>query len=100
MALDLLRAAAQQSSFSRRAFLRGVGVGIALPLFDSLGGKLLADAPAARLAMTPGGAPLRTAFVYFPNGAIPSQWWPAAAGTDFQFSRTLQPLQALRSNLQ
>ena len=33
-------------------------------------------------------------FVYFPNGAIPTAWWPQGTGTDFEFSRTLQPLDA------
>jgi len=46
----------------------------------------------SKLATTASGAPLRAAFVYFPNGAIPSAWWPTAEGTDFEFSRTLKPL--------
>ena len=36
---------------------------------------------------------MRTAFVYFPNGAIPSAWWPAKEGTGFELSRTLAPLE-------
>ncbi|MEZ6153790.1 MAG: hypothetical protein R3C09_27135 [Pirellulaceae bacterium] len=28
------------------------------------------------LAATAGGAPLRMATVYVPNGAIPENWWP------------------------
>jgi hypothetical protein len=61
----------------------------------------LADGPAAtRLATTGTGAPLRTAFLYFPNGAIPSTWWPTGSGTDFQWSRTLRPLENYKSHLQ
>jgi len=52
------------------------------------------------LATTSSGAPLRTAFVYFPNGAIPATWWPAQPGTDFPLSRTLRPLESLKSHLQ
>jgi hypothetical protein len=85
---------------TRRHFLRGVGVGVALPLFESLGSGRLFAAPEARLATTATGAPLRTAFVYFPNGAIPTAWWPTGDGTDFKLGRTLAPLEAFRKDLQ
>jgi hypothetical protein len=92
------------SSVSRRQFLRGVGVGVALPAFASFrpGTLFAADAPvAAKLAVTPTGAPLRTAFVYFPNGAIPAAWWPAGdAGADFKWSRTLAPLEPHKASIQ
>ena len=54
----------------------------------------------ARLAATAAGAPLRSAFVYFPNGAIPASWWPSGEGTDFQFKQTLQPLEPLKGLVQ
>jgi hypothetical protein len=88
---------------NRRVFLRGLGASIALPAFASLGTgttRLLAAEEAAGLATTATGAPLRAAFVYFPNGAIPSSWWPGSPGTDFAFSRTLQPLEPLRDVIQ
>src|SRR5882757_4831284 len=88
-------AAQRHASFTRRQFLRGLGACIALPAFESLlPTKLLAAAaaPEGALATTATGAPLRTAFVYFPNGAIPSAWWPSAEGKDFELSQTLQPL--------
>jgi hypothetical protein len=92
------------SSVSRRQFLRGVGVGVALPAFASFrpGSLFAGEAPAAaKLAVTPTGAPLRTAFVYFPNGAIPAAWWPAGdAGTDFKWSRTLAPLEPHKGSIQ
>lgn len=50
--------------------------------------------------MTATGAPLRAAFVYFPNGAIPSLWWPKQEGPDVAFSRTLQPLESSRELVQ
>ncbi len=89
-----------QTGFSRRHFLRGLGAAIALPAFSSLVPPSLAAATSAKLAVTPTGAPLRTAFLYFPNGAIPAAWWPAKEGTDFQLSKTLQPLADLRQHLQ
>ncbi|HLH28315.1 MAG TPA: DUF1552 domain-containing protein, partial [Acidimicrobiales bacterium] len=86
---------------SRRQFLRGLGATIALPAFASPGeARLLADEGAGRLATTATGAPLRAAFVYFPNGAIPSSWWPKGEETEFPLSRTLQPLEPVRSMIQ
>jgi hypothetical protein len=96
-------AASAPSSFTRRQFLRGAGACIALPTLLSHGaGRLLAaDAPAgAKLATTATGAPLRTAFIFFPNGAIPGAWWPKQEGKEFAFSRTLQPLEKCRQHLQ
>ena len=86
---------------SRRHFLRGLGASIVLPAFESLGTpRLLAAEGAGGLATTATGAPLRAAFVYFPNGAIPASWWPSGQGTDFQFKRTLQPLDPLKDLVQ
>jgi hypothetical protein len=88
-------------NLSRRYFLRGLGASIALPAFASLGvPRVLAWDGTGGLAATATGAPLRSAFVYFPNGAIPASWWPTGEGTDFQFKKTLQPLEPLRNMVQ
>src|SRR4051812_30312693 len=88
--------------FNRRQFLRGLGACLALPALESLRplSVLGAASNAAKLATTATGAPLRTAFVYFPNGAIPSAWWPSGEGNDFQLNRTLQPLEQFRKSIQ
>jgi hypothetical protein len=88
--------------FSRRRWLRGLGVGVALPAFESLGwaGRLAAATGKPELATTASGAPLRTVFVYFPNGAIPAAWWPSATGTDVPLKRTLAPLEPHRHSIQ
>jgi hypothetical protein len=99
--LDL--AAQRHASLSRRHFLRGLGACLALPAFETLRpfGGLAADAKAAgQLATTATGAPLRMGFVYFPNGAIPSNWWPTGEGKDFELNRTMQPLQNVKERLQ
>jgi hypothetical protein len=89
------------AALNRRTFLRGAGACIALPLFESLSvSRLFAAAPDAKLAVTPTGAPLRTAFLYFPNGAIPSAWWPTGQGTEFSWSRTLKPLEKHEAHVQ
>jgi len=94
-------AAQRYSSLSRRRFLRGVGTCLALPAFETLRPlAALAAVETRKLAATPTGAPLRMAFVYFPNGAIPANWWPKGEGNDFELAATMQPLAALRSRLQ
>ena len=94
-------ASRRPSVLSRRHFLHGLGASIALPAFASLGApRLLAAEGAGGLATTASGAPLRAAFVYFPNGAIPAPWWPDGQGANFQFKRTLQPLEPLKGLVQ
>lgn len=96
-------AAQRHAGFSRRNFLRGLGACIALPAFESLVPVNLFAAEAGlagKLATTATGAPLRTAFLFFPNGAIPSAWWPEGEGNDFKLGPTLQPLESSRQHLQ
>ena len=87
---------------NRRGFLRGLGTSIALPALASFAPPILAEesVSARRLAVTKSGAPLRTAFVYFPNGVIQDTWWPDLQGPDFRLSRTLAPLNQLRNQIQ
>ena len=89
-------------NLSRRHFLRGLGACVALPAFASLPSRVLAaEAGRTPLATTATGAPLRTAFVYFPNGAIPAQWWPEGdGGTEFELRNTLAPLESARKDIQ
>jgi hypothetical protein len=95
-------AESRRAFLSRRRLLRGLGVSVALPAFESLGwaSRLAAGTAERSLAATASGSPLRTAFVYFPNGAIPSAWWPPAAGADFSLKRTLAPLELHRQSIQ
>lgn len=96
------RAALRHFNLNRRHFLRGLSACIALPAFESLrpAPLLAAGSGGASLATTASGAPLRTAFVYFPNGAIPSAWWPEGGETDFKLSPTLESLEGVRSRVQ
>src|SRR3989475_7557556 len=96
-------AARRFASMSRRHFLRGLGACLDLPTFEARRafGGFAADANAAgQLAASPTGAPLRMAFVYFPNGAIPGNWWPTGEGKDYELNRTMQPLQNVKERLQ
>ncbi len=99
------RAAQRHQSLSRRQFLRGVGACVSLPFFTSGLRAGTTAAPGAAtgagsLATTPSGAPLRMAFVYFPNGAHQDYWWPQGEGADFALGRTMQPLTPYRGALQ
>jgi hypothetical protein len=94
-------AAERHWSLNRRTFLRGLGACLAVPSLESLRPfQASASATPAALATTPSGAPLRMAYVYFPNGAIQPNWWPTGEGKDFQFARTMQPLEKLRHEIQ
>jgi hypothetical protein len=97
--------AQQHASLSRRRFLRGIGVSMALPAFESLlvqgaGAAGVGAAGASLPATTAAGAPLRLAFVYVPNGVNLSYWWPKKEGKDFELNRTMQPLERLKSQVQ
>lgn len=84
---------------SRRNFLRGASAAIALPAMTSLlPAKALADGTA--LGVTASKAPLRAAFIYFPNGAIQNSWWPEEQSGDYSLSPTLAPLESVKSSLQ
>jgi hypothetical protein len=92
----------RSAELSRRIFLRGVGVSLALPAFESVR-ALTQAAPvrgAAALATTPSGAPLRMAYVYVPNGVHQAHWWPKGTGKDFELTRTLQPLVKVKEHIQ
>src|SRR5687767_2349362 len=89
------------TSVNRRRFLRGLGATFALPAFESLVPRSLASVTTAPgLATTPTGAPLRMAYIYFPNGAIQENWWPQGEGKDFSFSKTMTPLDSLKNRVQ
>ena len=77
----------------RRTFLRGVGVGLALPLLDSM-------IPARTLLAQTSARPLpRLGFVYVPHGAIMDKWTPATVGTGFEFTPILKPLEPFRDRV-
>jgi len=86
---------------NRRRFLRGIGACLALPSFEAFLPRAMAATGAGRaFATTASGAPLRMAFLYFPNGAIQSHWTASGQGADFKLENTLAPLQALKHRVQ
>ncbi|MGV3483400.1 MAG: DUF1552 domain-containing protein [Planctomycetaceae bacterium] len=77
---------------SRRRFLRGSSVLLGLPFFPSL--AKLASASSAEPK-----PPIRTAFIYFPNGVWEKGWVPEKTGSDFELTPALLPLGELRSEV-
>lgn len=75
---------------SRRTFLRGIGAVIALPALDAMTPALLRAGEIKKLS------PLRTCFVYVPNGMVMSNWTPATDGRDFAYTPILKPMEAFR----
>lgn len=78
----------------RRTFLKGIGVSIALPWLEAMRPALL---PAADTVAS--AAPVRMAFVFFPNGAIPETWNSTGEGADYKLSPTLEPLTNFQSQI-
>ena len=78
---------------SRRTFLRGAGVTVALPLLESM-------VPAATPTRQTAAAPkTRLGAIYFPHGATMAKWTPAGEGTGFEFSEILAPLEPFRESV-
>lgn len=79
-----------KKSLPRRAFLRGIGATVALPMLDAMVPAFGADA----LRPTP-----RLGFVYVGNGIVHQNWRPRGVGKDFELSFDLLPLSPLRQQL-
>jgi hypothetical protein len=81
---------------SRRHFLRGAGVALALPWMESLP---LLRAQEAVPAADPNKPPLRFACIFFSNGVEPAHWWAKGRGASMEFGPAAQPLTAIREDL-
>jgi hypothetical protein len=78
---------------SRRTFLKGTGVTMALPLLESM---IPAHTALAQSAARP---QIRLGFLYIPHGANMTDWTPATEGAGFELSRALKPLQNVYDNV-
>lgn len=76
---------------SRRTFLRGAGVSLGLPLLDAMRPAKAAEASAA--------APVRAAYLYFPNGAWMDSWVPKQTGGGYELPFSLTPLEPVRDSV-
>lgn len=93
--------ASKFSGLDRRKFLRGTGIALALPLFESVASVANAAESSAK--------PKRLACFYVPDG-VPMPlvddpahkdwvWFPHGAGKNYTFTKCLEPLEPLRSDI-
>ncbi len=82
---------------SRRLFLQGAGVALALPWLESL--PCFAQDGRASAAANSNKPPLRFAHIYFSNGVEPAHWWAKGEGKDMEFGPAAQPLAPIREDL-
>ena len=90
------------TTLDRRRFLCGTGWALALPLFESLS---LSKVLASKEKKTP----KRLGCFYFPDGVpmpLPEDpaykdwaWFPRGNGNDFEFTKTMEPLQDLKNEI-
>jgi len=73
---------------SRRTMLQGLGAAVALPLLDAMApgvaGSVANAATEVAGAGSAGGAPLRMASFFLPNGMVMEDWTPSSIGTGFE----------------
>jgi len=81
--------------FSRRTFLRGVGVTMALPWMESL--TVWGDEPRPPRAASE--APLRLAVLFSGNGFHSKEWWAKGEGPAMELGQVLTPLADFRQKL-
>jgi hypothetical protein len=96
---DRKRSAEGQWALNRRHFLRGLGAYVALPTMPSLWPRCALageSAPSAAAA----AVPKRIAFVTIPNGVNLDAWWPKSEGKKFDLAPTMEPLAALKDQIQ
>ena len=75
---------------SRRTVLRGAGVALALPWLEAM-----AHGATPSLAKPP----VRTAFVFMPNGVVPEHWTPPGDKESFELTPYLQPLAKVKDDI-
>src|SRR6476646_10506747 len=84
----------QQYPLSRRAFLRGLGVTVALPWLESV--------PVWGDEVTKGKAseaPVRFACLFAGNGFHSKEWWAKGEGKAMEVGKVLEPLRPLREKM-
>src|SRR5260221_8267602 len=80
-----------QSPLSRRAFLRGVGVSMALPWLEAQ--SVWGDAsPASQ-------PPVRLAVLFSGNGYHSREWWAKGDGKAMELGQVLAPLRPFREKM-
>ncbi len=85
-------------ALSRRKFLRGAGILMALPLLDAMTPAFAATAKRLAAGTTPGKKPRRMLGICNNLGLLPENFFPKNAGRDYELSPYLEVLRAHRNN--
>ena len=80
-----------RSQLSRRRFLHGVGVAMALPWMESI--PVWGNVPGT------GAGPKRFAALFMGNGVNPDHWWASGSGTDMELGKSLTPMAPLKTKM-
>jgi len=75
---------------NRRTILKGLGVSLTLPTLNAMKPALAVPVGAS--------APVRLAWVFFPNGTNADRWMPKGTGKDWELSHALEPLAEYRND--
>ncbi|EDY17227.1 protein of unknown function DUF1552 [Chthoniobacter flavus Ellin428] len=81
--------------FSRRAFLRGIGVTMALPWLESF--NVWGDEPQKNKPASE--APVRLGVLFCGNGFHSKEWWARGEGSAMELGQVLAPLHDFREKL-
>ena len=86
----------RRDGISRRTFLRGASISLALPYLESLPARA---ADTGKLARSSGGRPpVRLACIFFSNGVEPAHWWARGRGSEMRIGPGLQPMMPFRED--
>ena len=94
-ARDKTPAQTDRSHLSRRTFLRGAGVAMALPWLESI--PVWGDQAAAGGAE--GAFPKRFATLFMACGVNPDHWWARGSGSAMELSKTLEPMAPFKTKM-
>ncbi|MFP6767568.1 MAG: DUF1552 domain-containing protein [Planctomycetaceae bacterium] len=86
-----------KQQFSRRTFLRGAGVSMALPWMESA--AVWGDEPGAKKSKSAGEPPVRLAVLFSGNGYHAGHWWAKGAGKEMELGPVLKPVTEFREKL-
>src|SRR6185369_4523631 len=93
---------ARRNMISRRRFLRGVGVTMALPWMESINVLGAISESSSSAATTAGVArtfPKRFAVMFMGNGINGNHWWAKGSGANMKLSKSLEPLEPVKTKI-
>jgi hypothetical protein len=84
---------------SRRTFLRGTGIALALPWLESVSVRSAESGKKLGSPAVNDKPPVRFGCLYFSNGVEPVHWWARGAGADMEIGPGLEPMKPFREDM-